>query len=150
MSLLQANYSAAKGAVTTLAQTLGAEGHRDGVLVNAVATGGLTRMTAKLGTHDNLLPEHTAFGVVSLCHERCTDTAEFFRAEGGRIFKLRWQANAGMTFNPPPDGAVGAVSEGVLHEIRDRWAEVGDFDDGTTWYPQAERQARWRNSTPKL
>ena len=144
----QANYSAAKGAVTTLTQSLALEGFRDGVLCNAIATGGLTRMTEGMGTHDELLPEHTALGVAMLCHESCTETAGLFRVEGGRIFKLRWQASEGREFVPPAADDPPEATAQVMEEISSQWAEIVDFNDGGAWFPQAERQARWLS--PKL
>ena len=149
-----ANYSAAKGAVVSLAQTLALEGHRYGILCNAIATGGLTRMTEGMGSHDDLPPEHTAFGVVRLCHELSTDTAGFFRVEGGHIFKLRWQASQGRTFALPAprhdesDGEPMVRSTArVLQEIDDEWETVVDFEQHS--YPQAERQAKILSS-PRL
>lgn len=128
--------------MVTLAQTLALEGHRSGILCNAVATGGLTRMTEGMGSHDDLLPEHTALGVVRLCHERCTETAGLFRVEGGRVFKLRWQASQGRTFVPPPADGTAAETERALAELEEEWESVVDFEDGEAWYPQAERQAK--------
>ena len=81
--------------MTTLAQSLALEGFRDGVLCNAIATGGLTRMTEGMGTHDALLPEHTALGVAMLCHESCTETAGLFRVEGWAISHLDGRSERG-------------------------------------------------------
>jgi NAD(P)-dependent dehydrogenase (short-subunit alcohol dehydrogenase family) len=94
----QANYSAAKGAVTTLARTLAIEGARNNIVVNAIATAGLTRMTEKFGTHVEFTPEKTAFGVVYFCHEQCKDSGGFYRVEGGTIWKIRYQAAAPARF----------------------------------------------------
>ena len=41
----QANYSAAKGGITTLANTLAMEGARHNIMCNAIATAGLTRVS---------------------------------------------------------------------------------------------------------
>jgi hypothetical protein len=105
----QANYSAAKGAVTTLAQTLAIEGARNNIIVNAVATAGLTRMTEQFGTHVEFAPEKTALGVVYFCHEQCNDSGGFYRVEGGTVYKFRYQAAAPKHFDT--DGTDG---EGVL------------------------------------
>ena len=100
----QANYSAAKGAVTTLAKTLAMEGAKDGIVVNAVATAGLTRMTEKFGTHVEFTPEKTALGVVYFCHEACADSGGFYRVQGSTVFKIRYQAAQHKTFEPVPEG----------------------------------------------
>lgn len=123
----QANYSAAKGAVTTLAQTLALEGARSNIVVNAVATAGLTRMTERFGTHIEFTPEKTALGVVYFCHEACKDSGGFYRVEGGTIYKLRYQAAAAKSFDTlgAEDERAVALFDTVLRDFE----QTANFDN---------------------
>eukprot|EP01065_Artemidia_motanka_P030504 TRINITY_DN36528_c0_g1_i1.p1 TRINITY_DN36528_c0_g1~~TRINITY_DN36528_c0_g1_i1.p1 ORF type:complete len:288 (+),score=74.26 TRINITY_DN36528_c0_g1_i1:48-911(+) len=130
----QAAYSAAKGAVISLTRTLAQEGARHGIVVNAAATAGLTRMTERFGTHTGFLPEHTALGVVALCHNGMPESGQLYRVQGTRLFKLRWEAGEGVTYDSLKEDP--AALEGVL--LR-KWSAVNDFS--SAWHPEGRKPA---------
>ena len=72
-------------------------------------------------------------------------------SQGGRIFKLRWQASQGKTFElpPPAEGPPPTEAARTVQEIDDEWEAVVDFEQGEVSYPQAERQAKILSS-PRL
>lgn len=135
----QSNYSAAKGAVVSLAQTLALEGAKSGIVVNAVATAGLTRMTEQLGTHTNFPPERTALGMAYFCHEDCADSGGFWRVAGGTIHKFRWQASNPQTFDADSlDGDQASVRFTMLAASIHKAA---CFDEHPT-YPQVTKHGQ--------
>jgi NAD(P)-dependent dehydrogenase (short-subunit alcohol dehydrogenase family) len=91
----QANYSAAKSGIATLARTAGAELRRYGVTVNAIAPAARTRMTEALFADmmakpeqgfDAMAPENVAPLVVWLGSDDAGDVnGQVFEVGGGRI-----------------------------------------------------------------
>ncbi len=94
---LNAHYSAAKGALFGLAQTLAREGAPHGICANTVSTGGFADMIkseihdpVQLATSEQHKPAWAAAPpVVWVCHEDCHATGEYFSAVGcamSRVF----------------------------------------------------------------
>ena len=88
----QASYGAAKMGVVGLTRALSIEGAAKGVLVNAVAPGGMTRMTegvmGSLGDTFDLRPELVAPVVAYLAHKNCELTGEVLSAAFGRVARV--------------------------------------------------------------
>lgn len=119
----QANYSAAKGALMGLGQTIGIEGWKNNIISNVICTEGITRMNENIvpkEMHDKLKPEYAANAVVSLCHKSCNSSAGVYQVEGGKIIKLRWQASHGLRYDPAQHG---------LDHVVGNWHQVMEFDD---------------------
>lgn len=119
----QANYSAAKGALMGLGQTIAIEGWKNSIISNVICTEGITRMNEKIVPkeyHEHLKTEYAANAVVSLCHETCKSSADVYQVEGGKIIKLRWQASHGLRYDPTQHG---------LDYVASNWGQTMDFDD---------------------
>jgi len=117
----QANYSAAKGALLGLGQTLAIEGWKSNILSNVICTEGVTRMNEKLipqELHEKLRPEYSANAVVYLCHRSCESSAGVYQSEGGKIIKLRWQASHGLRYDASQHG---------LDFVAGHWDETFEF-----------------------
>lgn len=75
----QSNYAAAKMGLIGFMNTLGLEGARYGIRVNALAPVAATRMMddllADARVRDLLAPEAASVGLLALCHERAPDRA---------------------------------------------------------------------------
>lgn len=84
----QANYSTAKMGLIGLTKTLAIEGERHGIKANAIAPGGVTRMTESLvapGSESRLDPAKASPVVAWLAHEDCPVSGEVFICSGGRV-----------------------------------------------------------------
>ncbi|QXH36599.1 SDR family oxidoreductase [Pseudomonas muyukensis] len=130
----QANYGMAKLGLYGLTRTLAIEGRKYGVLVNAIAPTGGTRMTEGLippQVFERLRPELISPLVVYLGSEQCQDSGELYEVGGGWIGKVRWERSQGVGFDP---------REGFTPEqVADNWARIGDFDGAG--HPQDSLQA---------
>jgi NAD(P)-dependent dehydrogenase (short-subunit alcohol dehydrogenase family) len=129
----QANYSSAKAAMVGLAKTLAAEGSGKGILVNALAPGGGTAMTATIMPAELVAkwkPQYVVPCVAYLCSEECEASGRVFEAGGGWMAQVRWQRSPGFFFDlERPFGP---------EEVRAAWHRVTDFsgagapeEDGT-------------------
>ncbi|VVP78474.1 Putative short-chain type dehydrogenase/reductase [Pseudomonas fluorescens] len=120
----QSNYAMAKLGLYGLTRTLALEGRKHGVLVNAIAPTGGTRMTEGLipqHVFERLKPELISPLVVFLGSEQCQDSGELFEVGGGWIGKVRWERSLGVGFDP---------REGFTPEqVADRWRQISDFTD---------------------
>lgn len=120
----QANYAMAKLGLYGLTRTLALEGRKHGVLVNAIAPTGGTRMTEGLiaqQVFERLKPELISPLVVFLGSEQCQDSGELFEVGGGWIGKVRWERSLGVGFDP---------REGFTPEqVAERWQQISDFSD---------------------
>ncbi|WDY58791.1 SDR family oxidoreductase [Pseudomonas sp. PSKL.D1] len=118
----QANYGMAKLGLYGLTRTLAIEGRKHGVLVNAIAPTGGTRMTEGLipqQVFERLKPELVSPLVVYLGSDLCQDTGELFEVGGGWVGKVRWERSLGVGFDPH----AGFTPE----QLADNWAQIGDF-----------------------
>ena len=129
----QTAYSAAKAAIYGFTRTLGIEGSRYGVHVNAIAPGALTRMTGDVLGDDGAMAEMTGLSgedlvyqmgphqvapaVVYLAHESCSLNGETLSASGGRVGR----AFMGVTKGIYED-------ELTVESVADRIDEVCDED----------------------
>ncbi|MBH3311552.1 SDR family oxidoreductase [Pseudomonas mosselii] len=130
----QANYGMAKLGLYGLTRTLAIEGRKHGILVNAIAPTGGTRMTEGLippQVFERLQPELISPLVVYLGSEQCQDSGELFEVGGGWVGKVRWERSQGVGFDP---------REGFTPEqVADNWARIGDFEGAG--HPQDSLQA---------
>lgn len=102
----QANYSAAKGAIATLAMTVALEMHRYGVTANAISPIAATRMLATIGRSgdeaaewDRLDPANASPVVAWLCSEESGWlTGAVLRIDGNTLYRVRsWTVDDGYT-----------------------------------------------------
>jgi NAD(P)-dependent dehydrogenase (short-subunit alcohol dehydrogenase family) len=89
-------YSAAKGAIIGLTQSLAHESEQHGIQVNGIAPAAFTRMVADLDVDEEamaalkqlLAPELVSPTVVWLAHESCDVNGQFFEAGAGRTARV--------------------------------------------------------------
>ena len=120
----QANYGMAKLGLYGLTRTLAIEGRKHGILVNAIAPTGGTRMTEGLippQVFEQLKPELVSPLVVYLGSEQCQDSGGLYEVGGGWVGKVRWERSLGVGFNPHQ----GFSPEDVAAS----WQAIGDFTD---------------------
>jgi NAD(P)-dependent dehydrogenase (short-subunit alcohol dehydrogenase family) len=99
----QSNYAAAKLGVVGLMNVLALEGVRKGVLINAIAPGAATRMTADLipsEIRDYLAPGLVSPVVAYLCSESCTDTGCIIWSVAGKVSRVFYAETPGIQFDP--------------------------------------------------
>ncbi|MCW2268099.1 SDR family oxidoreductase [Pseudomonas sp. JUb96] len=120
----QANYGMAKLGLYGLTRTLAIEGRKHGILVNAIAPTGGTRMTEGLlppQVFEQLKPELVSPLVVYLGSEQCQDSGGLYEVGGGWVGKVRWERSLGVGFNP---------YEGFSAEdVAANWERISDFAD---------------------
>ncbi|MNJ37101.1 putative short-chain type dehydrogenase/reductase [compost metagenome] len=120
----QANYGMAKLGLYGLTRTLAIEGRKHGILVNAIAPTGGTRMTEGLlppQVFEQLKPELVSPLVVYLGSEQCQDSGGLYEVGGGWVGKVRWERSLGVGFNP---------HEGFSAEdVAANWERISDFAD---------------------
>lgn len=130
----QANYGMAKLGLYGLTRTLAIEGSKNGILVNAIAPTGATRMTEGLipaQVFEQLKPELISPLVVYLGSEQCQDSGQLFEVGGGWVGKVRWERSLGVGFDP---------REGFTPEqVADNWEQIGNFENAV--HPQDSLQA---------
>jgi NAD(P)-dependent dehydrogenase (short-subunit alcohol dehydrogenase family) len=120
-----AAYTTSKAAIIGLVRTLAIEGAESGVLVNAVAPGALSRMTAPIKgpwlsyNTEHLRPEYVAPGVVFLAHELCPVTGRMFSTIGHRMAEIVLGETRGLAT---------AGEQWTLEAVRDGWGQVVDTD----------------------
>jgi len=146
----QANYSSAKAAMVGLAKTLAAEGSGKGILVNALAPGGATAMSATVLPAEiaaKWKPEYVVPSVAFLCSEECDASGKVFESGGGWMAEVRWQRSPGFFFDlSKPFGP---------EEVRAAWHRVVDFngagapeEDGTLGPHSPQLQQVMQGPTP--
>jgi NAD(P)-dependent dehydrogenase (short-subunit alcohol dehydrogenase family) len=130
----QSNYGMAKLGLYGLTRTLAIEGRKHGILVNAIAPTGATRMTEGLippQVFERLKPELISPLVVFLGSEQCQDSGELYEVGGGWVGKVRWERSQGVGFDP---------REGFTPEqVADNWGRIGDFE--AALHPRDSMQA---------
>ena len=130
----QANYGMAKLGLYGLTRTLALEGRKHGILVNAIAPTGGTRMTEGLiapQVFERLRPELVSPLVVYLGSEQCQDSGQLYEVGGGWVGKVRWARSLGVGFDPN----AGFTPE----QVAEHWAQIGDFDGAV--HPEDSLQA---------
>jgi NAD(P)-dependent dehydrogenase (short-subunit alcohol dehydrogenase family) len=139
----QANYSSAKAAMVGLAKTLGAEGEKCGIKVNALAPGGGTAMTKTIlppEVVEKWKPEYVVPCLAFLCAQELPCTGCVFESGGGWMAQVRWQRSPGVFFNIEGDGF-------TPEDVQRAWVGITDFADGTA--PEVEGTATGI-TTPQL
>lgn len=130
----QANYGMAKLGLYGLTRTLALEGRKHGILVNAIAPTGGTRMTEGLippQVFEQLKPELISPLVVYLGSDRCQDTGGLYEVGGGWVGKVRWECSLGVGFDPRQGMSV--------EDIAASWDAIGDFEGAV--HPQDSLEA---------
>lgn len=120
----QANYGMAKLGLYGLTRTLALEGRKHGILVNAIAPTGGTRMTEGLippQIFEQLKPELVSPLVVYLASEQCQETSGLFEVGGGWMGKVRWERSLGMGFDPK----AGFDAE----DVAANWQQICNFEN---------------------
>jgi NAD(P)-dependent dehydrogenase (short-subunit alcohol dehydrogenase family) len=120
----QANYSAAKAALTGLCRTLALEGGRKNVLSNVIAPVAGSRMTETVIPKEMveaLDPELVVPLAVSLCAQDCAENGSTFEAGAGWYAKVRYQRSQGIAL----DRHSGVTAEQLL----ENWDALCDFSD---------------------
>ncbi|MCU1460513.1 MAG: short-chain dehydrogenase [Acidimicrobiales bacterium] len=128
-SVAQANYSAAKGGIVSLARSVAAGMHRYGVTANVIAPVARTRMSMNVPTElDMGEPEDVAPLVVFLLSDQATHiTGQVYTANGGKIavwnqpVEVREMAKDGR-WTPEEieariDGEVGQEKMGLIERL---------------------------------
>jgi NAD(P)-dependent dehydrogenase (short-subunit alcohol dehydrogenase family) len=100
----QSNYGSAKAGMLGLMNCLAIEGRKNGVLVNAISPGALTRMTENLGIDESFMkkldPAFVSPAVAWLASERCDVTATIITAAAGGFGRLHYFETKGVQFDP--------------------------------------------------
>lgn len=120
----QSNYGMAKLGLYGLTRTLGLEGRKNNILVNAIAPTGGTRMTEGLippHVFEQLKPELVSPLVVFLASEQCQETSGLFEVGGGWMGKVRWERSLGAGFDPK----AGFDAE----DVAANWQQICDFEN---------------------
>lgn len=94
----QCNYSAAKLGVYGLAETLGKEGVKYNILVNAIMPVTASQLTATTMTTEkrrHLDPKHIAPLVAYLGHPANKENGSIFEVGAGHVSKYRWERSQG-------------------------------------------------------
>ncbi|MFC4061379.1 SDR family oxidoreductase [Planomonospora corallina] len=112
----QANYSAAKMGLVGLTKTLGLEGARANIKVNAIAPVAWTRMTESLLPAEfeaRFTPESVSPLVVYLAHESCETSGEVFSVAAGRVARVFVAEGPGWK-----------QENHTVEDIRDNWEAI--------------------------
>jgi NAD(P)-dependent dehydrogenase (short-subunit alcohol dehydrogenase family) len=100
----QSNYGSAKAGMLGLMNCLAIEGRKNGVLVNAISPGALTRMTENIGIDESFMkkldPAFVSPAVAWLASERCDVTATIITAAAGGFGRLHYFETKGVQFDP--------------------------------------------------
>ena len=116
----QANYSAAKGGLIGLINTLAIEGKKNNVLANAIAPMAATRMTEDIAPSEvlaKLAPEHVAPVVGYLLADESTATGNVYVVGGGQVHRVKQFQSKGVAFAEVP----------TIDQVADRWDEIDDL-----------------------
>jgi NAD(P)-dependent dehydrogenase (short-subunit alcohol dehydrogenase family) len=111
----QSNYAAAKMGLVGLTRVLAIEGHRYGILANALAPMGRTPMTADVqwDVFDSFTVEQVAPVAAWLVHEQCQVSGEVYSAAGGHVARF---------FTGLTPGFQSAALD--VEEVRDNFEEI--------------------------
>jgi NAD(P)-dependent dehydrogenase (short-subunit alcohol dehydrogenase family) len=120
----QSNYGAAKLGVIGLMNCLSLEGAKNGVLVNAISPGAVTRMTEHLVPLELarlLKPDLVSPAVAWLCSDRCNLSGLIINALGGYFSRIQFFETSGIQFDP--------TSEVTVEMVDSAAAEFGDLEN---------------------
>lgn len=137
----QSNYGAAKMGVLGLMTCLALEGARNGVFINAVSPGAVTRMTEALmpeAIARLLKPELVSPAIAWLASDRCTQSGLIVNAMGGYFSRIQLFETAGVQFDPTADVTIDMV-DGAF-------AQFGDLANG----PQPVRPGPLGDFVPRM
>ena len=122
----QVNYSTAKLGLWGFTQSLAKEGLKRNIRVNCIAPLAGTRMTETVMPAEvvaALKPDFVAPFTCWLVSDQCQETGGLYEVGAGYIAKQRWQQSAGVQFD---------VDNLKLEDIRDKWAQVNQYETGAT------------------
>ncbi len=126
----QSNYGAAKMGLVGLTRTLAIEGHKYGILANAIAPVAASRMTEDImppAFLDKLRPEEVSPLVAWLASEANTTSGSIYSVGGGYIARVAIVEGAPVTFDETPTAEqVGAV----MADLDDLGDDVAEFRHG--------------------
>jgi multifunctional beta-oxidation protein len=118
----QGNYAAAKLALVGLTETLAKEGAKYNIIVNTIAPGAGSRLTATVWPPEMLeamKPDWVVPFVAVLTHESVKESGSTFEAAAGHFSKITWQRSKGLLLRPDD-----TLTPDVL--LRN-WHRIGDF-----------------------
>ncbi|KXS20534.1 NAD(P)-binding protein [Gonapodya prolifera JEL478] len=125
----QANYAAAKIGTIGFTNALSKEGAKNNIRVTSIAPAAGTRLTATVMPQemlDLLKPDFVAPVVAYIASDQSKVTGGVFEVNAGWAAKLRWQRSAGAYFD---------FNGFTVEDVRDKWAELTNFDNGRATYP---------------
>lgn len=97
----QSNYSAAKMGIVGLTRTLGIEGAKYDIRINALAPFATTRLSSERNAADqSRAPSKIAPLAAVLCHPSCPSNGEIFFAGGGLFSRVSIQISDGVVLQP--------------------------------------------------
>ena len=143
----QSNYSAMKMSVVGLAYTLAQEGRKRGILVNCIAPGAGSRMTATIMPDEMVQaykPDYVSPVVAWLCHKDCTETGQVYEAGGGWVAKVKWQRSKGATFDVRDDFGPEKIRD-AMDDLRDFSAPSPNFDPNASKEEKSETGQGFKN-----
>ncbi|HWD05839.1 MAG TPA: SDR family NAD(P)-dependent oxidoreductase [Kribbella sp.] len=140
----QATYSAAKGAVHGLMRTLALEGRDHGILVNAVAPGGFSRMHEAAIDDPQMLErtrrampaELVAPAVVWLASDEFTGSGQVYSAWAGRVARIGIGTGPGFVDRALTPEII-AEHVAVLGDLGDFYEPVDSLDEVSAWLEKA-------------
>jgi NAD(P)-dependent dehydrogenase (short-subunit alcohol dehydrogenase family) len=111
------SYATAKAAVIGLTRSLATAGAADGIKVNAIAPGAMTRMAGvdAESASPEMAPELAAPMVAFLAHEDCPVSGEIYAAGFGRFARLFIGCTVGYVGSDP-----------TIEDIKAQWATIND------------------------
>lgn len=117
----QANYSAAKGGLVGLANTIALEGAKYGIHANVVAPVAATRMNRGILPETGVMrltADRVAPVVAWLCHADCKDNGSVYEVAGGWVGRVRWERSTGVKLSSENYG---------IEDVARQWEAASDF-----------------------
>jgi NAD(P)-dependent dehydrogenase (short-subunit alcohol dehydrogenase family) len=139
----QSNYGSAKAGMLGLMNCLAIEGRKNGVLVNAISPGALTRMTENIGIDESFMkkldPAFVSPAVAWLASERCDVTATIITAAAGGFGRLHYFETKGVQFDPSKPITVDMFDQ--------QFSKVNDLSTADPTTPGTEGKTQERLDT---